>query len=123
MSSDPEWTYVAVRRLLIYLEHSIDRSTGWVVFEPNAEPLWKGVRRTIEDFLFQVWTSGALIGTRPEEAYFVRCDRTTMTQDDVDTGRLICLIGVAPIHPAEFVVFRIGQWTSDAGGGRSHLSR
>jgi uncharacterized protein len=114
MSSDPEWKYVNVRRLFIYLEHSIDRSTQWAVFEPNNERLWASIRQTIEDFLLVTWRTGALMGTKPEEAYFVRCDRTTMTQNDLDNGRLICLIGVAPTYPAEFVIFRIGQWTADA---------
>jgi uncharacterized protein len=114
MSSDPEWKYVNVRRLFIYLEHSIDRSTQWAVFEPNNERLWVSIRQSIEDFLLATWRTGALMGTKPEEAYFVRCDRTTMTQNDLDNGRLICLIGVAPTYPAEFVIFRIGQWTADA---------
>lgn len=114
MSSDPEWRYVNVRRLFIYLEHSIDKSTQWVVFEPNNEALWASVTQTIDDFLLATWRTGALMGTKPEEAYFVRCDRTTMTQNDLDNGRLICLIGVAPTYPAEFVIFRIGQWTADA---------
>jgi phage tail sheath protein FI len=114
MSSDPEWKYVNVRRLFIYLEHSIDKSTQWAVFEPNNERLWASIKQTIEDFLLTVWRTGALMGTRPEEAYFVRVDRTTMTQNDLDNGRLICLIGVAPTYPAEFVIFRIGQWTADA---------
>ncbi|MEW9553382.1 phage tail sheath family protein [Nonomuraea sp. NPDC050783] len=114
MSSDPEWKYVNVRRLFIYLEHSIDKATQWAVFEPNNERLWASVRQTIEDFLLVTWRTGALLGTRPEEAYFVRCDRTTMTQNDLDNGRLVCLIGVAPTYPAEFVIFRIGQWTADA---------
>lgn len=114
MSSDPEWKYVNVRRLFIYLEHSIDKSTQWTVFEPNNEALWANVRQTISDFLLATWRTGALMGTRPEEAFFVRCDRTTMTQNDLDNGRLICLIGVAPTYPAEFVIFRIGQWTADA---------
>jgi phage tail sheath protein FI len=114
MSSDPEWKYVNVRRLFIYLEHSIDRSTQWAVFEPNNERLWSSIRQSIEDFLLVTWRSGALMGNRPEEAYFVRCDRTTMTQNDLDNGRLICLIGVAPTYPAEFVIFRIGQFTADA---------
>lgn len=113
MSSDPEWKYVNVRRLFNYLEHSIDRSTQWAVFEPNNERLWANIRQSIEDFLLVTWQSGALMGTKPEEAYFVRCDRTTMTQNDLDNGRLICLIGVAPTYPAEFVIFRIGQWTAD----------
>jgi phage tail sheath protein FI len=114
MSSDPEWKYVNVRRLFIYLEHSIDKATQWAVFEPNNERLWASITQSVKDFLLVTWRSGALMGTKPEEAYFVRCDRTTMTQNDLDNGRLICLIGVAPTYPAEFVIFRIGQWTADA---------
>ncbi len=114
ISSDPEWIYVNVRRLFIYLEHSIDRSTQWAVFEPNNEELWLKIRLTIEGFLYDVWRSGALMGSKPDQAFFVRCDRTTMSQSDLDNGRLICLIGVAPTKPAEFVIFRIGQWTADA---------
>ncbi|QEU96642.1 phage tail sheath family protein [Streptomyces kanamyceticus] len=114
MSSDPEWRYVNVRRLFIYLEHSIDHSTQWAVFEPNNERLWRDLRQTIEDFLLVVWRTGALMGGKPEEAFFVRCDRSTMSQNDLDNGRLICEIGVAPTYPAEFVIFRIGQWTADA---------
>jgi Bacteriophage tail sheath protein len=114
MSSDPEWKYVNVRRLFIYLEHSIDKGTQWAVFEPNNERLWANVRSTIEDFLLVQWKSGALMGSKPEQAFFVRCDRTTMSQNDLDNGRLICLIGVAPTYPAEFVIFRIGQWTADS---------
>jgi len=114
MSSDPEWKYVNVIRLFLYLEHSIDRGTQWAVFEPNNRRLWDNVRRTIEDFLLTLWSDGALLGDKPEQAFFVRCDRTTMTQNDLDNGRLICLIGVAPVKPAEFVIFRIGQWTADA---------
>jgi phage tail sheath protein FI len=113
MSSDPEWKYVNLRRYFIYLEHSIDRGTQWAVFEPNGERLWANVRRTIEDFLLTEWMNGALLGDKPEKAYFVKCDRTTMTQNDLDNGRLVCLIGVAPLRPAEFVIFRIGQWTAD----------
>jgi phage tail sheath protein FI len=103
-----------VRRLFIFLEHSIDKGTQWVVFEPNNEATWANVRHTITDFLFNVWKQGALMGTKPEEAFFVRCDRSTMTQNDLDNGRLVCQIGVAPATPAEFVIFRIGQWTADA---------
>jgi uncharacterized protein len=114
MSSDPEWKYVNVRRFFIFLEHSIDKATQWAVFEPNDERLWANIRHTVEDFLLLQWLNGALIGAKPEEAYFVRCDRTTMTQNDLDIGRLICLIGVAPVKPAEFVIFRIGQWTAGA---------
>ena len=114
ISSDPEWKYVNVRRLFNFIENSIDRGTQWAVFEPNDRRLWANVRRTIEDFLLVLWRDGALMGPTPELAYFVRCDRTTMTQNDIDNGRLICLIGVAPVRPAEFVIFRIGQWTADA---------
>jgi phage tail sheath protein FI len=114
ISSDPEWKYVNVRRYFNYLEASIDRGTQWVVFEPNGELLWANVRGTIADFLLNEWKSGALLGTKQDEAFFVRCDRTTMTQNDLDNGRLVCLIGVAVVKPAEFVIFRIGQKTADA---------
>jgi len=114
ISSDPEWKYVNLRRYFAYLEHSIDKGTQWAVFEPNGDPLWANVRRTISDFLLNEWQNGALLGDKPEKAYFVRCDRSTMTQNDLDNGRLVCLIGVAPLRPAEFVIFRIGQWTADA---------
>ncbi|HEY0004492.1 MAG TPA: phage tail sheath subtilisin-like domain-containing protein [Pyrinomonadaceae bacterium] len=113
ISSDPEWKYVNLRRYFAYLEHSIDKGTQWAVFEPNGEALWANIRRTIEDFLFNEWVSGALLGDKPDKAFFVRCDRSTMTQNDLDNGRLVCQIGVAPLRPAEFVIFRIGQWTAD----------
>ncbi|MCX7789846.1 MAG: phage tail sheath subtilisin-like domain-containing protein [Chloroflexaceae bacterium] len=113
ISSDPEWKYVNLRRYFAYLERSIDKGTQWAVFEPNGELLWANVRRTIEDFLLNEWQSGALLGEKPERAFFVRCDRSTMTQNDLDNGRLVCLIGVAALRPAEFVIFRIGQWTGD----------
>lgn len=114
ITSDSDWKYVNVRRLLIFIESSVDRGLQWVVFEPNAEPLWARVRRSITNFLTQVWRSGALEGTKVEEAFFVKCDRTTMTQTDIDQGRLICLVGVAPVKPAEFVIVRIGLWTAHA---------
>ena len=114
MSSDPEWKYVNVRRLFIYIEHSIDKATQWAVFEPNNERLWANIRRMVEDFMFVLWRDGALIGQKPEEAYFVRCDRTTMTQNDLDNGRMICLVGISPSRPAEYVIFRVGQWTADS---------
>jgi phage tail sheath protein FI len=113
MSSDPEWKYVNVRRLLVFLETSIDRGLSWVVFEPNGETLWNRVKATITNFLTRTWQTGALLGTKADEAFFVRIDRTTMTQDDIDNGRLVALVGVAPVKPAEFVIFRIGQWTAD----------
>lgn len=114
VSSDPEWKYVSDRRYFNYLESSIDRGSQWAVFEPNGERLWANIRQTIADFLYNEWRGGALLGSTTEEAFFVRCDRSTMTQNDLDSGRLICLIGVAIIKPAEFVIFRIGQKTADA---------
>jgi phage tail sheath protein FI len=102
-----------IRRLLSYLERSIEKDTQFAVFEPNDERLWDSVRRSIEDFLHTVWSNGALEGSRPEEAYFVRCDRTTMTQDDLDNGRLVCLVGVAPVKSAEFEILQISQSTGD----------
>jgi phage tail sheath protein FI len=113
ISSDPEWKYLNIRRYFAYLEASIDRSTQWAVFGPNGERLWANVRRTVESFLENEWREGRLAGTQLEEAFFVRCDRSTMTQNDIDNGRMICLIGVSPLYPAEFVIFRIGQWTAD----------
>jgi uncharacterized protein len=114
ISSDPEWKYVNLRRYFAYLERSIDVGTQWAVFEPNGERLWANVRQTISDFLLNEFQMGALLGTKPENAFFVKCDRSTMTQNDLDNGRLVCLIGVAALRPAEFVIFRIGQWTADA---------
>jgi len=114
LSSDPLWKYINVRRLFLYLEESIDEGTQWVVFEPNSEILWARVIQTISNFLKGVWKSGALMGTTPEEAFFVKCDKTTMTDDDIANGRLIVLIGVAPVKPAEFVIFRIAQSTNNA---------
>jgi phage tail sheath protein FI len=113
LSQDPEWRDVPVRRLLSFLEQSIVTGTQWIVFEPNDELLWTKVRVAITSFLTRVWRNGALQGRKPDEAFFVKCDRCTMTQDDLDQGRLVCLIGVAPLKPAEFVLFRIGQWTAD----------
>jgi phage tail sheath protein FI len=111
LSSDNQWKYVSVRRLFIFLERSIYEGTQWVVFEPNDERLWPRVRDTIRLFLRTQWRAGALFGTREEDAFFIVCDRTTMTQDDIDNGRLICEIGIAPVRPAEFVIFRIFQQT------------
>jgi phage tail sheath protein FI len=99
---------------MLYIEESIDEGTQYVVFEPNDEPLWARVRQSISNFLTSTWRDGALQGTTPDEAFFVKCDRTTMTQDDIDNGRLIVLVGVAPVKPAEFVIIRIAQWTGGA---------
>jgi len=113
LDADPEWRYVNLRRLFVFLENSIGRGIQWAVFEPNGEELWTSVRLTIADFLLAQWQAGKLAGRTSDEAFFVRCDLTTMTQDDVGTGRLVCLVGVAPIRPAEFFTFRIGQWTAE----------
>ncbi len=114
VSSDTELMYINVRRYLIYLEHSIDSGTQWAVFENNGPSLWARVADSIDSFLNSEFAAGNLLGTSPSDAYFVRCDRTTMTQNDLDNGRLICLIGVALLKPAEFVIFRIGQMTANA---------
>ncbi|MDQ7096762.1 phage tail sheath subtilisin-like domain-containing protein [Desulfosporosinus sp. PR] len=114
-SSNGNWKYVNVRRLFIYLEESIKANTNWVVFEPNTEILWARVQRSVELFLSSTWRAGALAGSTPDEAFFVNIGRNTMTQDDIDNGRLICVIGVAPVKPAEFVIFRIGQYTANSG--------
>ena len=112
LSSNSLWKYVNVRRLFIFLEESIKAGTNWVVFEPNNERLWARVHRTIDAFLTRVWRTGALVGATPNEAFFIDIGPNTMTQDDIDNGRLICVIGVAPVKPAEFVVFRITQKTA-----------
>ena len=112
LSSNGLWKYVNVRRLFIYVEQSIKANTNWVVFEPNSETLWDRVSQTINTFLSGVWRDGALAGDTPEQAFFVECGLSTMTQDDIDNGRLICNIGIAPVKPAEFVIFRITQKTA-----------
>lgn len=112
-SSKPLWKYINIRRLFIYLEETIKANTSWVVFEPNDEALWLRVNRTITGFLEGVWRSGALVGASAAEAFFVNIGRDTMTQDDIDNGKLICVIGVAPVKPAEFVIFRITQKTGE----------
>lgn len=113
-SSDGNWKYINVRRLFIYLEESIKANTGWAVFEPNDENLWSRVSGTIRVFLTTLWREGALAGSTGDEAFFVNVGKSTMTQDDILNGRLICVIGVAPVRPAEFVIFRITQKMEDA---------
>ena len=107
---EPEWKYVPVRRLCLYVEHSIDRGTQWAVFEPNDESTWARLRQQIVVFLTGLFHRGAFAGRTADESYFVRCGNDTMTQDDIDNGRLKMVIGIAPVKPAEFVIFRIGQW-------------
>ncbi|GGR38853.1 phage tail sheath family protein [Streptomyces netropsis] len=114
LSSDTRWRYVNVRRLFLFIEESLDEGLQWVVFEPNAEPLWDSVRQSVGSFLTSVWNTGALAGTTPEEAFYVICDRTTMTEDDLAQGRLVCQVGIAPVFPAEFVIVRIQQATRES---------
>jgi phage tail sheath protein FI len=114
LSSDTLWKYVPVRRLFIFLERSIYEGTQWVVFEPNDERLWARVKDTIRLFLRTQWREGALMGVTEDQAFQIACDRTTMTQDDILNGRLICVIAIASVRPAEFVVFRIFQNTAEA---------
>jgi uncharacterized protein len=102
-----DYKYVPVRRVSLFLEASIDAGLAWAVFEPNGPGLWSAVQDAISNFLFGLWKSGAFPANKPDEAFFVRCDATTMTQNDIDNGRLIVEIGFAPLHPAEFVIFRI----------------
>lgn len=113
-TSDPSWKYVNVRRLFIFIEESIKANTNWAVFEPNDEVLWTRVKRTIDVFLTGLWRNGYLAGNSAAEAFFVDIGRSTMSQDDIDNGRLVCVIGVAPVKPAEFVIFRITQKTNES---------
>ncbi len=115
-SSNSNFKYVNVRRLFIFVEQSIKANTNWVVFEPNDVTLWDRVRGTINDFLESLWRSGMLAGVSPAEAYFVEIGPETMSRDDIASGRLICNIGIAPSRPAEFVIFRVTQFTAEAGG-------
>src|SRR3984893_15215679 len=115
LSSDPAWRYLNVRRLFNFVEKSIDGGTQWVVFEPNDMDLWERVKRNIASFLTRVWADGALFGATPAEAYFVKCDAELNTEDVRDAGQLIVEIGIAPVKPAEFVIFRISQYSSAAG--------
>jgi phage tail sheath protein FI len=109
-----QWKYVNVRRLSLYIEESIDRGTQWVVFEPNSEPTWSAVVRSVQTFLAGLWREGAFAGNTQSDSFFVTCDRTTMTQDDIQNGRLVAIVGMAPIKPAEFVIIQIGQRTAEA---------
>jgi Bacteriophage tail sheath protein len=109
LSSDAAWRYLNVRRLFNYLEDSILNATQWVVFEPNDEALWARIRRTISAFLVNEWRKGALFGLTPDDSFYVKCDTETNPTESIDLGQVICEIGVAPVKPAEFVVFRLAQ--------------
>ncbi len=107
-----EWRYLNVRRLFNMIEQSIATSTRWIVFEPNDRTLWKSIRRDITAFLMRVWRDGALMGATPEQAFFVKCDAETNPPDSIDAGMVVTLIGIAPVKPAEFIVFRISQYAA-----------
>ncbi|MDA8236663.1 MAG: phage tail sheath family protein [Chloroflexi bacterium] len=111
LSSDPAWRYLNVRRLFNYIEESILLGTQWVVFEPNDIDLWERVKRTIGAFLVRTWRDGALFGSTPAEAFFVKCDGENNTAETIDAGQLIVDIGIAPVKPAEFVIFRLAQFS------------
>ncbi|MGI9175544.1 MAG: phage tail sheath family protein [Rhodothermales bacterium] len=110
LSSDPEWRYVNVRRLFNMIEESIAESTRWIVFEPNDHTLWKSIRRDVSAFLTRLWRDGALMGRSPQEAFFVKCDEETNPPEVIDAGIVMILVGIAPVKPAEFIVFRISQY-------------
>ncbi|TNM39698.1 phage tail sheath family protein [Nocardioides albidus] len=118
LSSDAEWRYLNVRRLFNYLEESILMGTQWVVFEPNDHQLWARIRRTISAFLINEWRKGALFGTTADEAFFVKCDDETNPAEGIDAGQVVCQIGIAPVKPAEFVIFQLSQFS----GGTSLVS-
>jgi uncharacterized protein len=112
VSSDASWRYINVRRLFIMIEESIDIGLQWAVFEPNDHRLWKKITRDVSAFLYRIWRSGALFGRTPEDAFYVKCDDETNPVETIDAGQVITEIGICPVKPAEFVIFRIGQWQS-----------
>ena len=114
LSSDPEWRYINVRRLFNYVAESIMEGTQWSVFEPNDERLWMQLRIAASNFLTRTWREGALFGATPEQAFFVKCDAETNPPEVIEAGQVICEIGIAPVKPAEFVVFRLSQFTGGA---------
>ncbi|MCU4186041.1 phage tail sheath subtilisin-like domain-containing protein [Acidiferrimicrobium sp. IK] len=115
LSSDSDWRYINVRRLFNMVETTILDGTQWAVFEPNDVKLWEGVSRTLTAFLNSLWTAGALFGATPDQAYYVKCDAETNPPESIDEGRLIVEVGLAPVKPAEFVIFRVSQQKQVAG--------
>ncbi len=112
LSSDASWRYINVRRLFNFIEKSIQTGTQWIVFEPNDADLWARIRRDITAFLTNVWRTGALFGATPAQAFYVKCDGETNPPSVRDAGQVIIEIGLAPVKPAEFVIFRISQWAA-----------
>jgi len=113
-ATDQSWRYINVRRLFTYIEESVRRGTQWVVFEPNDSDLHARVRRTVASFLRGLWMQGALVGATPEQAFYILCDESNNPASSVDEGKLIVDVGIAPVKPAEFVIFRISQWQGGA---------
>jgi uncharacterized protein len=120
LSSDPEWRYINVRRLFNFVSESIMEGTQWSVFEPNDEHLWTSLRISVSNFLTNVWRTGALFGATPNEAFYVKCDSETNPPDVIDAGQVVCEVGISPVKPAEFVIFRLSQWTG--GGGEAEVT-
>jgi phage tail sheath protein FI len=119
LSSDPEWRYINVRRLFNFISESIMEGTQWSVFEPNDEKLWIQLRIAASNFLTRVWNDGALFGSTPSQAFYVKCDSETNPPEVIEAGQVICEIGIAPVKPAEFVVFRLSQFSGGEGSAIS----
>ena len=117
LSSDPEWRYLNVRRLFNYISQSLLEGTQWSVFEPNDEKLWLRLRASVENFLTNTWRSGALFGASPAQAFYVKCDAETNPPEQIEIGQVVCEVGVAPVKPAEFVIFRLSQFVPGSEGG------
>jgi phage tail sheath protein FI len=113
LSSNPDWKYIPVRRMALFIEESIDKGTEWAVFEPNGEPLWAKIRLQVGAFMDDLFRRGAFQGSSPDKAYFVKCDAETNTTEDVQNGIVNILVGFAPLRPAEFVIIRIRQSATD----------
>jgi uncharacterized protein len=120
LASDSDWRYINVRRLFNMVEATIHDGTQWAVFEPNDMALWEGVKRTLTGFLRGLWSAGALFGATADQAFYVKCDAETNPPDVVEAGQVICEIGICPVKPAEFVIFRLSQFTG--GGGEAEVS-
>jgi uncharacterized protein len=116
LSSDPEWRYINVRRLVNFISESIMEGTQWAVFEPNDQRLWMQLRISTSNFLTRVWRDGALFGASPDQAFYVKCDAETNPPDMVEAGQVTTEVGIAPVKPAEFIVFRISQFQVGAEG-------
>jgi phage tail sheath protein FI len=117
LSSDPEWRYINVRRLFNFVSQTLMEGTQWSVFEPNDERLWLKLRASVGNFLTNLWRGGALFGTSPDQAFFVKCDAETNPPEVIEAGQVICEVGISPVKPAEFVIFRLSQYIDGGDGG------